>query len=155
MSRLTRPCIGKYVALCIGALSLLACASEPEPRPNRIPDLVAALRTADTQYAKGDLDGAERAYQRVLELDSKSVNANVRMGVIAHRRGDYTRAERHFHAVLADDPRNETATYNLAVIHVEQANVMLDRYLKVSSTKAAERPAVYEILRAMEKFRGS
>ena len=134
-------------------LCLAACSSSPPRATTPVRDLVTALAAADALYRKRDLPAAERAYEAVLAIDPKSVDANVRLGVIAHQQGDYSRAEQHFNEVLITDPRNSTAAYNLAVLHVEQAHELFKRYLQVSSTKAAERPAVFELQRAMQKFR--
>ncbi|MET0534249.1 MAG: tetratricopeptide repeat protein [Steroidobacter sp.] len=136
-------------------LLCVAACSSPPPRPAApLRDLMTSLQTADTLYRKQDLKAAAKAYEDVLAIDPQSVQANVRLGVIAHRQGEYPRAEQYFNRVLSIDPRNDTAAYNLAVLHVEQAHEMFKRYLMVSSTKAAERPAVYELQRAMQQFRG-
>jgi Tfp pilus assembly protein PilF len=143
--------MGAWALIVLGA----AACSSPPPQRQATPlrDLVAALGAADAHYRKRDLPAAERAYRDVLAIDPQSVEANIRLGVIAHRQGEYARAEQHFNRVLMGDPRNETAAYNLAVLHIEQAHDLFDRYLKVSSTKAAERPAVHELQRAMKQFR--
>lgn len=134
-------------------LCLAGCSSTQPREATPLKDLVTAMQAADTLYRKRDFPAAERAYSDVLALDPESVEANIRLGVIAHQQGAYSRAEKHFNQVLVTDPRNATAAYNLAVLHVEQAHELFKRYLQVSSTKATERPAVFEIQRAMEQFR--
>jgi tetratricopeptide (TPR) repeat protein len=134
-------------------LCLAACSSGPPRQAAPVRDLVAALGAADILYRKGDYPAAERAYGDALAIDPNSVEANIRLGVIAHQQGQYARAEEHFNQVLLSDPRNATAAYNMAVMHVERAHELFKRYLQVSSTKAAERPAVYELQRAMQEFR--
>jgi Tfp pilus assembly protein PilF len=133
-------------------LCIAACANQPK-REITPRDLVTALQAADAHYRKRDFSAAERAYRDVLEIDPQSVEANVRLGVIAHQGGEYARAEQYFNRVLQIDPRNATAAYDLAVLHVEQAHELFKRYLQVSSTKATERPAVYDLQRAMQTFR--
>jgi Tfp pilus assembly protein PilF len=144
------------VGMMLIVLCVAACSSQPQPqqRPAApLRDLFAALQVADAYYRKDDLPAAERAYLEVLALDPESVEANIRLGVIAHLNGEHRGAEQYLKRVLANDPRNATAAYNLAVLHIEQAHDLFDRYLQVSPPKAPERPAVYELQRAVEQFR--
>lgn len=140
--------VGVLVLLCV-----TACSSAPERPVVPVRDLVTALGAADALYRKRDFAAAERAYREVLALDDESIEANIRLGVIAHQQGNYGRAEEYFNEVLRLDPRNATAAYNMAVMHVEQAHELFKRYLQVSSTQAAERPAVFDLQRAMQEFR--
>lgn len=135
------------------ALCTAACSSQPKREMIPLRDLVTALQTADAHYRKRDFPAAQRAYGDVLAIDPESVEANVRLGVISHQQGEYASAEQYFNRVLQIDPRNSTAAYDLAVLHVEQAHELFKRYLQVSSTKAPERPAVYDLQRAMQTFR--
>src|SRR5262245_39785093 len=120
------------VRILLVVVAIAACSSTPKQIPE-LSTLVAALQAADVSYRKGDLKAAEQTYRIALSIDPQSVEANIRLGVIAHLQGEYARAEQYFKQVLIDDPRNETAAYNLAVLHVEQANTMFDRFLALSS----------------------
>lgn len=143
------------VLLTLIVLCVAACSSQPQRQQPVAPlrDLFGALQVADAYYRKNDLPAAESAYLQVLAIDPESVEANIRLGVIAHLNGEHRGAEQYLKRVLANDPRNATAAYNLAVLHIEQAHDLFDRYLQVSPPKSPDRPAVYELQRAVEQFR--
>jgi len=64
--------------------------------------------------AVGDMDGAERAYLRALELEPGNAKAMNNLGVVALRRGGPTSAARHFSRALRHDPRLTLTATNVA-----------------------------------------
>jgi tetratricopeptide (TPR) repeat protein len=58
-------------------------------------------------------DLAIQQYERALELNSKSIDANIQAGISYQNMKSYTKARDYFKRAIAIDPENQTATENL------------------------------------------
>jgi tetratricopeptide (TPR) repeat protein len=62
-----------------------------------------------------DIEQAEAAYERVLELDPTHSDAHVNLGRLLHEQKAPAAAEKHYRAALKADPEHDTAAFNLGV----------------------------------------
>jgi hypothetical protein len=78
----------------------------------------------------GNLDEADSAYGRALELDPSSVQARFNLGVLRQQRGDLEGAVAEYQELLAIDPRHAWALYQLGAAYEAQGerDLALDRY---------------------------
>jgi tetratricopeptide (TPR) repeat protein len=76
------------------------------PQPHYISGLVAR--------AQNRMDDAVAAFQRVLQMDSKDVGANVQLGQLYMQQRKFAEAATALRAALESEPYNTTALYNLA-----------------------------------------
>lgn len=68
------------------------------------PSLADLLRDGSARHARGDLDGAERLYRRVLRAEPEDPNAHNLLGVLARQRGNPLAALAHTARALARLP---------------------------------------------------
>lgn len=73
------------------------------------PDVDQAMKTAEANRAKGDLDKAREGYLRVLELDPKNYDATVYVGDAYFSQHAYDSAGEWFAKAIKLDPDKETA----------------------------------------------
>ena len=62
-----------------------------------------------------DVEKAEQAYQRALELDDTHADAHVNLGRLLHERRAPAAAEKHYRAAMRVAPDHDTAAFNLGV----------------------------------------
>jgi hypothetical protein len=67
------------------------------------------------QYLQGDLDAAQRTFDRLIELTPEDPAGYNNQALVFKRRGDYQREEGLYRVALALDPMDHTALNNLAV----------------------------------------
>jgi tetratricopeptide (TPR) repeat protein len=79
----------------------------------------AALEEGLEAHAAGDLEAAEEAYVRVIELDPQNKFAYYNLGVIEQGRGELGRAESRYRTAIGIDPRFVAALFNLAILRAE------------------------------------
>jgi len=72
-------------------------------------ELACELETCDTQQAC-------EAYARVLEIDSRHVDAHINRGRMLHESADLRGAESHYRRALEIEPEDTTAAFNLGVL---------------------------------------
>ena len=72
-------------------------------------ELACALESCDTQQACD-------AYARVLEIDSRHVDAHINRGRMLHEKSDLRGAESHYRRALEIEPEDTTAAFNLGVL---------------------------------------
>jgi len=61
------------------------------------------------------IDEARTAYERVIELDPRHVDAQINLGRVFHESGAPLAAEKHYRAALEIEPDHEVAIFNLGV----------------------------------------
>ena len=78
----------------------------------------------------GDLDEADSAYGRALELDPASVQARFNLGLLRQQRGDLDGAVAEYSELLELEPRHARAHYQLGAAYEAQGQreLALDRY---------------------------
>jgi tetratricopeptide (TPR) repeat protein len=79
----------------------------------------AALDDGLQAHAEGDLEAAEEAYLRVIELDPQNKFAYYNLGVIAQGRGDLGQAESNYRTAIGIDAQFVPALFNLAILQTE------------------------------------
>ena len=62
----------------------------------------------------GKTDEAEKDFRKSLELDPKSIEANINLGALLFDKGNYIAAEAQFKKTMELDSSNPSASYNLA-----------------------------------------
>lgn len=67
------------------------------------------------QYLQGDLDAAERTFDRLIKLFPEDPAGHNNLALVFKRRGDYVKEEGLYRVALAYDPNDYTAMNNLAV----------------------------------------
>lgn len=81
--------------------------------PTAGPDVFYSL--GEIKFSKGDMDGAEKMYQRALDADSTWLRPKLKLGLLAVRRGDRAAAITVFEGIVAAQPdapeAAEAATY--------------------------------------------
>ncbi len=77
------------------------------------------LQEALQLHADGDLDGAEEAYLRVIQLDPQNQFAYYNLGLISQTRGDMVSAESSYRTAIAIDPDFVVALFNLAILRAD------------------------------------
>ncbi|MCB1247720.1 MAG: tetratricopeptide repeat protein [Acidimicrobiia bacterium] len=64
-----------------------------------------------------DIDAAEEAYRRAIELDASHVEAHLNLGRLLHARGVIDEALVHYRAAAHLDPADATPWFNIGVAH--------------------------------------
>lgn len=77
------------------------------------------LQEALQLHADGDLDGAEEAYLRVIQLDPQNEFAYYNLGLISQTRGDLVSAESSYRTAITIDPDFVAALFNLAILRTD------------------------------------
>jgi tetratricopeptide (TPR) repeat protein len=103
----------------------------------------------------GDLDAAERSFERALALDPAFPRLRTQLGYVRLRRGDAAGALAHYREALALDPRDAEALFNAAQASEQLADWAgalgyYARFLEVPSGElAGARPEAEERLRLL------
>ena len=74
-----------------------------------------------TRVKLGDSTGAEAAFKKAIEANSRQAEAWNQLGIIYRRSGRLDEAQAVYNEALKHDPENADAHWNLAILH--------DRYL--------------------------
>lgn len=75
--------------------------------PNASSDVFYSI--GEIKFSKGELDEAEKMYQRAVQIDSTWLRPKLKLGLLAYRRGDQTTAIQAFEAVIAAAPNGPDA----------------------------------------------
>lgn len=132
----------------IGIVLLSACSSAPSRQKL---DTLRLIRQADVSYQSGRFDLARTQYETLIAANPQFATGQVRLGVIAYHEGDESTARTRFETALRIDPHNEQASYNLAMLHLNDAAALLDTYVGVSPP-AANREPVLVLLGQLKAF---
>jgi len=80
-----------------------------EPKFSERKDVDDAMKSAESSFAKGNLDEAREGYQHVLELDPKNYEAALFVGDVYFKQKIYDRAGEWFDRAVNINPDRETA----------------------------------------------
>jgi tetratricopeptide (TPR) repeat protein len=125
----------------------LADKAPPESAAAPAPVSVDPLQQAAAAYARGNLRGALRFYQKALEKYPRNYNIHYNLGVIYLRGEDYARATDEFEKVIASNKKDAAAYYNLGVLYEnflgnrKQALIYYRKYL-IFARKGREKTMV-------------
>ncbi|MBF0348666.1 MAG: tetratricopeptide repeat protein [Magnetococcales bacterium] len=81
------------------------------------------IAQASEAFRRGDLEAAERLFQRVYNADKRDPGAMLGLASVASRRGDVRNAEFYYRKILSVDPRHSVALAGLAGI---QGNAVVE-----------------------------
>ncbi|WIG96965.1 tetratricopeptide repeat protein [Myxococcus sp. SDU36] len=136
-----------FRSLLVGSLAFTAaCASGPQKKQTDVPEVTppaaqqpapkpvppptqksgsaeSAFAAALQSYEAGDLDGARKGFEAVVEVLPQSLNAQFNLGVIAERQGRPDDARVAYEKVLLLDPAHVPAVVNLGVMYREQGRL--------------------------------
>jgi tetratricopeptide (TPR) repeat protein len=107
-----RHCAGLLLLLQVLLLSGVAAAQEAPAGPEQAEGEFAK---AVVLHQAGDLLGAIQAYERVLSLDAKRLDARSNLGAALARLGRYDEAVAHYREVLTRDPSQDPVRLNLGL----------------------------------------
>ncbi|HMN46350.1 MAG TPA: tetratricopeptide repeat protein [Povalibacter sp.] len=142
--------ITKSFSIVVIGLSLMLCGCGSSPQRQQT-QLLQLARQADQNYQTGKFDRAREQYEAIVAANPKFVPAHLRLGVIAYRDGDLKQAQARFEVAHRLDPRNPQAQFNLAMLHLNQATLLLNDYVD-SSTAPANRQQVRALLAQLQAF---
>lgn len=83
---------------------------------------IVLIREGEAHFHSGQIEDAQKAFDKALELDPGNVSALNNLGVLSWQKGDVDAATERFERVLKIDPCNEDATHNLQEIQAVQQN---------------------------------
>jgi tetratricopeptide (TPR) repeat protein len=108
-----------------GAVPTAPVGPTPEPGPLDLPADLSAddLHRIGCSLEETDPRGAERAYRRLLELDSNHADGHINLGRLLHEAGQLGRAEEHYRRALELRAGDPTAAFNLAVVIEDQGRI--------------------------------
>ena len=100
----------------IGLTTLAGCVTEstgglPDPAP-AASRVTAQLDLARGYLEQGNMERARTSLNKALEIDSRSVEAHVLLGVLNAAESEWGVAEQHFKTALSIDPRDAMALNN-------------------------------------------
>ncbi len=123
------------LVLVIGAV-LLARSLGGKTETERAQDV---LREALQLHEQGDLQGAEDAYLRVIQLDPQNKFAYYNLGLIDQTRGDPIGAESSYRTTITIDPDFIPALFNLAILRTDagSSEEAIDLYRHIIDVDAA------------------
>ena len=85
-------------------------------------DLPALYAKGQTALENGDLDGAEKAFRRVLEVDPNSAGAYSNLGVIAMRRKDWDHALKLLEKAARLAPKVSGIRLNIGLVYYREGD---------------------------------
>lgn len=108
-------------------------------------------RQADITYRNGQYTVARKHYERLIAANPRFVTGHIRLGVIAYANGDSQTARARFERALALDAANEQAQYNLAMLHLSEAMLLLEGYAR-AAPQAAGQERVLQLISQLRAF---
>jgi type IV pilus assembly protein PilF len=115
---MSRICVRAGVAMIAAFVLLSGCVTESTgglPKPASSSDRVQAqLDLARGYLEQGATDRARTALNKALEIDQRSVEAYVLLGVLSAAESDYGLAEKNFRTALNINPKDAMALNNYA-----------------------------------------
>jgi Tfp pilus assembly protein PilF len=133
------------IAICA---FISACSHSPTREQT---EQMRLSRQADSNYQSGKFDAARKQYETLVQTNPRFAIGYVRLGVIAYRAGETESARSSFESALKADPRNTQATYNLAMLHLNDAAKLLDSYMTISPPPA-QRDEVRILIAQLKAF---
>lgn len=110
-----------------------ADAKAPSSADQNLRDADTLLQAGITQQQNHDVEGADRTYRRVLELDPQNKYAWYNLGVMAHQAGRAADARAAYDKALKIDPAFPSALFNEALLvessDPDQAGELLKRVI--------------------------
>jgi type IV pilus assembly protein PilF len=105
------------IALVCASFALSACVTEqtdqlPKPRPELASDL--NLKLGYDYFRRGKLPEAKEKFDRAVEQNPRSANAQTAAGLLYERLGEPKIAEKHFARAIALEPKNPDIQNNYA-----------------------------------------
>ncbi len=135
------------VAILVGvSMLLVGCAATQGLQATPVID---AMERADNALRRGDLQSAQRDYQRVIEQAPELASPHFQLGVIAYQQRQLNTAMQHFRAARQRNGDHVLATHNLAVVHLESARGLLMVHEQLAPVSAAN-PQLIAIREAIE-----
>jgi len=134
------------LAICV---LLQACATTSMPGQETTID---RLDQANHAFEKANFGEAERHYAEITKQAPQLALPHFRLGLIAYRRDDLQQASDHFQTLLKHDSNHAPGIHNLAVIHLEQARRLFNRYEQLAP-EAASSPRIINVRRAIEAMK--
>ncbi len=131
--------IARVLCLSIAIGFLGACSHSPSRAQA---EQMRLARQADANYRGGKFDMARKQYASLVKMQPKFAAGYVRLGVIAYRDGQKDLARSQFELALKADPRNAQASFNLAMLHLDDAARLLDDYIQRSPPGQTEHARV-------------
>ncbi|MBE7498732.1 MAG: radical SAM protein [Verrucomicrobiales bacterium] len=128
-----------------------AATSGPHTPPDSTPPdpLQHRLRQAETCRQQGDLTGAGRAFEAVLDVAPNHIPARLGLAHCEYQEGDLVAARLDYLHVLKLDPTNETASTNLQLLEAKRAEFM-SRSCPIEVDPATDCPQLRERYGARE-----
>lgn len=90
---------------------------------------------AESDYTAGNLNEAEKKFNKALSLNPTNSQVLYRLGTISFRKEDMSTAARYFEESVKYDPRSPKAHFNLATIRLMQAENHFKYYIATADPK--------------------
>jgi Tfp pilus assembly protein PilF len=147
---LTRVTQARRLLMIVGCMMSMGCSHAPARQQS---EQMRLARQADINYQGGKFEAARKQYETLVQVNPKFATGFVRLGVIAYQQGDAAKARENFTMALSVDPRNTQASYNLAMLHLNDAASLLNTYMSVTPP-TAQRDEVRLLLAELKRFGG-
>jgi len=133
--------------------------SLPPPAPyNDAADVAAdraksELKQAVALYGKGDMQGAEVSFKRVLTIDSQNADAYYNLGVIAESRSDLQSALSNYRAALNIHPNDQDLKNAVTSVQgkIDQS-IAADRQARAQQAVAAQQAAAAQTKQNLKQY---
>ncbi|MDR9433298.1 MAG: hypothetical protein RI539_04960 [Spiribacter sp.] len=112
---------------------------------------IEQLESADRAFRTGDLEQATADYKAVIRRSDDLASPHFQLGRLAYQKAKLKQAQTHFAAALSIDANHVPATYNLAIIHLQQARLLLSEHKRLAPV-SAEKPALVAVRKAIESI---
>ncbi len=110
------------------------------------------------RYGLGDLDGAEKSFNRMIDIDSTVADGYNQLGLISDDRGEYEKAVNYYERALSRDPSSHEIHSNLGVSYYKMGRYAesleeFEAYLRhvEDEEEAGKLRAFIEHIREMER----
>lgn len=101
------------------ALAFGGCSGGDDDAEGDSQDPTTLLQEGVDAHLAGDLEAAERRYQRLVEVDPGNAVGHYNLGVVAHNESQHDEAETHYRRALDTDAGLTPAAFNLAILRAE------------------------------------